>query len=220
MKLKQQRCVYLRGVSVSDITSSVNTGTPNLSLSCLIKFRNKVSSEIFSHQIGYDITEPIFKVKENGRNRPMLCVTTNSLKVSLDECRQRACVWCRLSIGWRGNGEVVGVPMRPHTIEVNDANMYPSNTFACCNECSLAFLETTFSVWKDAIMEIVKSAHRRVHCRELCPSPNWLLLNNNGGSLTKRQFFSNKHEYVKTGRILTVQCKEVYKVYDDCKNRL
>lgn len=125
----------------------------------------------------------------------------------------RPCSWCRLPLGWRKNSRIVGVIYQTSTVVVNGVTGYPAKNLVCCDECHLAYLEAEpYSCSQQDRIALVKRTHATVYGNRLQPSPAWQLLDINGGSLSRKKFFSKRYRYIKTGQLVYHQCKEVYMV--------
>lgn len=208
-------CVFLRGVSIKDIIrfkSDINIlQIKRYYPSCENLLKNNCLKKLTN-----DTAKPIFTVSPRDR-KTELFVTINNLRVTEKDRLETPfskipCVWCRLKVNWRSDEHVTGVLASAFSIKINEEWRYPSKAYACSDQCHLAYLLIDYTPQQEERIELLKTNYRsRTGC-ELRPSPDWLLLKENGGSLTKELFFSKRFEYVGEGRLLMHGSRMVYRV--------
>jgi hypothetical protein len=118
------------------------------------------------------------------------------------------CMWCR-----RECKNPIGIPIKMIFDKKKNISIYWMLHKFCTFNCSYAFLKLVISkdsVYTDSECLLRKLFYFLYPKNTLRESPDWTLLDINGGPLTKDKFFCEKYEYRKLLGIVFFPCKQQY----------
>jgi len=205
--------IFLRGVSLRDLVKydqtidlyKIRKEFP-CNKKCLYKSNTKNLTENISKSV---FVKPDFNQSKHVRKKN-LYVTCNNFKYKSTELDSVLCIWCRLRVNW--SDSVTGVLASPHAIKINNTWSYPSKGYACCDSCHLAYLLTDYTYGRNERIQLLKNNYYIRTGKRLMPSPDWLLLKENGGGISRELFFDQDLKYINENSLIMHGARTIYRV--------
>lgn len=232
MSIKIIPVIVLSGIDINKIYNNfINNIFPNYENLKPIKMKN--NDPIIAVKYEKDNSKPIFTINDK-TNNDILILTTNhnqyimmTKEKSLNNYIGR-CECC----GYEFKGESIGIPISYNEINAEFLNPQGEKIhsifylFNCCRrtcsfECSLLLIENDHSrkivnqtpLYQNSennLRTLFKLMNPECNYNELKSAQDCSLLKINGGQLTREEWLSNKHQYVKNNRVILLPVKEEY----------
>lgn len=208
----------LRGINTKDIMENYHKGKyKNLKLPDS-KIEISESFKKSERQVGESYDSEFYNFNDKiGTNR--LIVTTNHPQFNWYKNDGTPpftkCLWCRNEI----KGKPIGIPVRLEKDEKQNKIIYYVEDCFCSFECCLTQLRIFNNYkleYKDPIYknseQMLYSMYSQMHPNEetIRIRPDWRLLNINGGPLSEKDYYSNKHKYVDIKSMVLIPAKRKY----------
>lgn len=185
------------------------------------KIKSSKTNLVLAQEYGTSNYDPMFSVKDKYNGNVVVATIGNTdfeifTKSGGKLSTGGRCDFCKEDI----IGTPIGIPVgyQESTILTEDGgNYYYRVTYTfwverrnCDFECALAYAKRDSSL-RDS-ERLLKMMHRFMHPKEktLVPAQDPGLLLSNGGPLTKEQWKEEKHEYIRTDRVLVIPAKSEY----------
>jgi hypothetical protein len=179
--------------------------------------KSEVSSSLVSHANEAATSDRSSERLTIALGRHKVYIVTTEQRV-LDAYQQGTtprllCKWCRLHI----DGSWVGIPVS-HVKKGQEEFFYTTGAY-CCYSCAYAHLRCILSQYRASAhsSKYINSEqylkylfHQQHPGEELYASPDWNLLEDNGGPLSKQDFFAKSSKYVPLASMKIVPTKCAY----------
>lgn len=132
------------------------------------------------------------------------------------------CIWCRRNCSWT----MMGIPtdLKPLSLsstfgpQVDKRYEVPTELVTCSFECTLAQYDHMVSVNAVDSDPLFFNSRAIILClfklmypgEELKAAPHYTLLQDNGGSLSAKEFFKGEHKWIRTGNLTPIPRQVVY----------
>jgi len=165
-------------------------------------------------EVGTDYNSPVYEISDKNGEIMRIVTTDHDKWIIQDKSQQRyICYWCRIE----NSGEWIIIPIKidrtPH-----GKLIFSGTGSYCCFECAYADLKTKWYCnyyYRDALYVDAETLLRFMYFSytgklKLTASSNWILHQKNGGKLSDKDFYNDKHTYVALPNIILNQIKTTY----------
>ena len=192
----------------------------------LLSGKHKDVQEVPKSSVSSSLVSQVNEEATSDRSSERLSIAIGRYTVSIVTTEQRVvnahlqgqkpkiiCKWCRLNV----DDEWVGIPVN-YVKESGEEYFYTTGTY-CCYSCAYAHLRRILSQYRSCshgskYINSEQFLKYLFHCqypdKELFPSPEWDLLEDNGGPLNHEEFFSSSSKYIPIPSMKIVPTKSAY----------
>jgi hypothetical protein len=194
----------------------------------LLRGDYKSTKEVPKSSVSSSLVSHANEAATSDRSAERLAITIGRHKVYIVTTEQRVfyaqlgctrtppillCKWCRLRI----NSSWVGIPIN-HVKKGQEEYFYTTGTY-CCYSCAYAHLRCILSQYRASShsSKYINSEqylkylfHQQYPNKQLHASPDWNLLEDNGGPLSREDFFAQSSSYVPLPSMKIVPTKCAY----------
>lgn len=201
-----QPTIYLKKIDPLSIPQKILNGEyTSITLETIQSWKKSTKE---SHQIkviGTNKLDKMFTYTDRNNN-VFTCVTTNNFQPNPTICQ-----WCRGTFqhSW------IGIPYRLEQSQTKD--YYYTDGCYCCFECAMAEVEClskkSYVLHSSLLVSpniLLENLHEKLYpTKRLKSSPPFYLHERNGGSLSDRDYYENKSQYIETTDIIIMPYKKV-----------
>lgn len=201
-----QPTIYLKKIEPLSIPQKITNGDyKNITLETIQTWKKSTKE---SHQIsviGTNRLEKMFTYTDRNNN-VFTCITTNNFQESTQICQ-----WCRLNFQhpW------VGIPYRVEQTQTKI--IYYTDGCYCCFECAMAEIESiskkSYVLHSGLLMSpniLLLNLHSMIYPnKSLRASPPFYYHEKNGGSMSDKEYYQSKSQFIETSGIITVPYKKI-----------
>ena len=201
-----QPTIYLKKIDPLSIPQKILNGNyKDITLETIQAWKKTTKETHQISVIGTNRLEKMFTYTDRNNN-VFTCVTTNNFQPSNPICQ-----WCRLSFShpW------VGIPYR---LEQTQTKVYYyTDGCYCCFECASAEVDCiskkSYVLHGGLLMSpniLLDNLHHVIYPnKKLKSSPPFYHHERNGGSLTDKEYYENKSQYIETSGIIIMPYKKI-----------
>jgi len=221
----------LKGLDFNRVVSDYQSGVFNRQPTCKPKIKISQTNMILSPEYGADNHSGIFRVKDRNNHNVIIATTNHSdfetfTKSGGTLTDGGRCDFCKrdfttTSVGYpvAYQEDTILVGDDPKNAKYKIIYIFWTEGKFCTFECAHAYVKRFLSLpadFRDTTLrsseQMLKLLHKLTYPKAgpLKPAQDPRLLYINGGSLTEEQWKDQKHEYIRTDRILMIPAKVEY----------